>query len=147
MLLAGTLQVGFAGLKRRLSRVEFLLLAFHSAGAYEILSSQVTVAFGIELCELAPGQGILALRFGGGDGIDLLRITATPAAALSVLPTMTGVENVEVTAGGQTRDLTTADGDLVPNGPRMTPVDEATRLTGMPGGPYEACFMDDGEEG
>jgi hypothetical protein len=37
---------------------------------------------------------------GGGDGIDLLRITATPAAALSVLPTMTGVENVEVTAGG-----------------------------------------------
>ena len=44
-------------------------------------------------------------------------------------------------------DLTTADGDLVPNGPRMTPVDEATRLTGMPGGPYEACFMDDGEEG
>lgn len=54
---------------------------------------------------------------------------------------------VEVTAGGQTRDLTTADGDLVPNGPRMTPVDEATRLTGMPGGPYEACVMDDGEEG
>ena len=50
---------------------------------------------------------------------------------------------VEVTAGGQTRDLTTADGDLVPNGPRMTPVDEATRLTGMPGGPYEACFMED----
>lgn len=54
---------------------------------------------------------------------------------------------VEVTAGGQTRDLTTADGDLVPNGPRMTPIDEATRLTGMPGGPYEACFMDDGELG
>lgn len=52
---------------------------------------------------------------------------------------------VEVTAGGQTRDLTTADGDLVPNGPRMTPIDEATRLIGMPGGPYEACFMDDGE--
>jgi hypothetical protein len=52
---------------------------------------------------------------------------------------------VEVTAGGQTRDLTTADGDLVPGGPRMTPVDEATRLTGMPGGPYEACFMDDSD--
>lgn len=53
---------------------------------------------------------------------------------------------VEVTAGGQTRDLTTADGDLVPNGPRLTPIDEANRLTGMPGGPYEACFLqeDDG---
>jgi hypothetical protein len=36
----------------------------------------------------------------GGDGIDRLRITATPAAALSVLPTMTGVENVEFTVGG-----------------------------------------------
>lgn len=52
---------------------------------------------------------------------------------------------VEVTAGGQTRDLTDADGDLTPGGPRMTPIDEATRLTGMPGGPYEACFMDDGD--
>src|SRR5512147_196974 len=53
---------------------------------------------------------------------------------------------VEVTAGGQTRDLTMADGDLVPNGPRLTPIDEANRLTGMPGGPYEACFLqeDDG---
>jgi hypothetical protein len=53
---------------------------------------------------------------------------------------------VEVTAAGQTRDVTTADGELVPGGPRLVPVDEATRLTGMPGGPYEACFMDDGEE-
>jgi hypothetical protein len=52
---------------------------------------------------------------------------------------------VEVTAGGQTRDVTDANGDLVPNGPRMTSVGEATRLTGMPGGPYEACFMDDSE--
>src|SRR5262245_13629107 len=50
---------------------------------------------------------------------------------------------VEVTAAGQTRDVTDANGDLVPNGPRLTPVDEATRLTGMPGGPYEACFLDD----
>jgi hypothetical protein len=48
---------------------------------------------------------------------------------------------VEVTAGGRTRDVTTADGDLVPFGPRLVPVDEATRLTGMPGGPYEACFQ------
>jgi S-layer protein len=36
----------------------------------------------------------------GGDGNDVLRVTATPAAAVSVLPTMTGVETVEVTAGG-----------------------------------------------
>ena len=28
----------------------------------------------------------------------------------------------------------------------MTPIDEATRLTGMPGGPYEACFMDEDSE-
>ncbi len=52
---------------------------------------------------------------------------------------------VEVTAGGVTRDVTTADGDLVPGGPRLEPVDEATRLTGMPGGPYEACFMREGD--
>lgn len=41
----------------------------------------------------------------GGDGNDLLRITSAPAAATSVLPTMTGVEAVEVTAGGSA-DLT-----------------------------------------
>ncbi len=52
---------------------------------------------------------------------------------------------VEVTAGGQTRDVTDANGDPVPNGPRLTPSDEATRLTGMPGGPYDACRMDDGD--
>lgn len=52
---------------------------------------------------------------------------------------------VEVTAGGRTRDITDADGDLVPNGPRMTPIDKATRLTGMPGGQYEACFMDESD--
>lgn len=63
--------------------------------------------------------------------------------SFQVRQVMTG--EVEVTAGGQTRDVTNADGDPVPNGPRMIPVDEATRLTGMPGGPYEACFMDDGD--
>lgn len=36
----------------------------------------------------------------GGDGDDTLRITSTPGAATTVLPTMTGVENIEVTAGG-----------------------------------------------
>lgn len=52
---------------------------------------------------------------------------------------------VEVTAGGQTRDTTDADGEPVPNGPRMIPVGAATRLTGMPGGPYDACVMDEGD--
>jgi hypothetical protein len=51
---------------------------------------------------------------------------------------------VEVTAGGRTRDLADANGDLAPGGPRMTAIEEATRLTGMPRGRYEACFMDDG---
>ena len=50
---------------------------------------------------------------------------------------------VEVTAGGQTRDATDASGDPVPNGPRLTYVGETTRLTGMPGGPYEDCSMDE----
>ena len=65
--------------------------------------------------------------------------------SFQVRQVMTG--EVEVTAGGQTRDLTDAEGEPIPNGPRMTPNDEATRLTGMPGGPYEACFMDDGDAG
>lgn len=52
---------------------------------------------------------------------------------------------IEVTAGGQTRDVTNADGDLAPGGPRLEPVDETTRLTGMPGGPYEACFLREGD--
>ncbi len=41
----------------------------------------------------------------GGDGDDRLRVTATPSAALSVLPTMTGVETVEFIAAG-TADTT-----------------------------------------
>jgi hypothetical protein len=53
---------------------------------------------------------------------------------------------VEVTAGGKTRDVTDAGGDAVPNGPRMTQVEEATHLTGMPGGPYEACLLADEEQ-
>lgn len=64
--------------------------------------------------------------------------------SFQVRQVMTG--EVEVTAGGETRDVTNADGDPIANGPRMTPIDEATRLTSMPGGPYEACFMDDGDE-
>jgi hypothetical protein len=52
---------------------------------------------------------------------------------------------VEVTAGGETRDVMDADGEPISDGPRMIPIDGATRLSGMPGGPYEACFMDDGD--
>jgi hypothetical protein len=52
---------------------------------------------------------------------------------------------VEVTAGGRTRDVTDANGDPAPNGPRMTYSGETSRLAGMPGGPYEACRLDDGD--
>jgi hypothetical protein len=51
---------------------------------------------------------------------------------------------IEVTAGGRTRDVADADGDPAPNGPRMTYTGDTSRLTGMPGGPYEACRLDDG---
>lgn len=53
---------------------------------------------------------------------------------------------VEVTAGGRTRDVTDANGDLIPGGPRLETVDDASRLTGMPGGPYEACVLRVGGE-
>ncbi len=53
---------------------------------------------------------------------------------------------VEVTAGGQTRDVTDADGDVTPGGPRLVSVGESMRLTGMPGGPYKACFLADSDE-
>ncbi len=76
-------------------------------------------------------------------GSPLHTYTCNDGKTFQARQVMTG--EVEVTAGGQTRDVTNADGDPVPNGPRMTPIDEATRLTGMPGGPYEACFMDDGD--
>jgi hypothetical protein len=58
---------------------------------------------------------------------------------------MTG--EVEVTAGGQTRDVTDANGDPVLDGPRLTHTDEAARLAGMPGGPYENCRLDDADAG
>lgn len=54
---------------------------------------------------------------------------------------------VEITAGGRTQDATNADGDAVPGGPRLEPVGEAMRLTGMPDGPYEACRLDDSDAG
>jgi hypothetical protein len=54
---------------------------------------------------------------------------------------------VEVTAGGRTADVTDGDGDPIPGGPRMETTDGGSRLTGMPGGPYEACVLqvDSGE--
>src|SRR5690242_4354175 len=48
---------------------------------------------------------------------------------------------VEVTAGGKTRDVTNANGDPLPDGPRMTDAGSGTRLIGMPGGPYEGCAL------
>jgi hypothetical protein len=54
---------------------------------------------------------------------------------------------VEVTAGGRTGDVTDANGEPVPGGPRLDTTDRAPRLTGMPGGPYEACMLRvEGEE-
>lgn len=54
---------------------------------------------------------------------------------------------VEVTAGGRTRDVTNADGDPIPGGPRLEPLGGAMRLSGMPGGPYEACRLDIDDRG
>lgn len=49
---------------------------------------------------------------------------------------------VEVTAGGQTRDATDSNGDPVPGGPMLTYAGDRTTLTGMPGGPYENCVLE-----
>jgi hypothetical protein len=50
---------------------------------------------------------------------------------------------VEVAAGGRTQDAANGDGDgePVPGRPRLEQVGDAMRLTGMPGGPYEACLI------
>ena len=98
---------------------------------------------------LAAGFLALAACSTGEDlktrhGSPLHTYTCEDGKSFQARQVMTG--EVEVTAGGQTRDVTNADGDPVPNGPRMIPIDEATRLTGMPGGPYEACFLDDGDD-
>jgi hypothetical protein len=53
---------------------------------------------------------------------------------------------VEVTAGGVTRDITDSSGEPIRGGPRIIPIDEANRLEGMPGGPYEACFLQEDSE-
>lgn len=97
---------------------------------------------------LAAGLLTLAACSTGEDlktrhGSPLHTYACADGKSFQVRQVMTG--EVEVTAGGETRDVTNADGDPVPNGPRMIPIDEATRLTGMPGGHYEACFMDDGD--
>jgi hypothetical protein len=48
---------------------------------------------------------------------------------------------VEVTAGGRTQEAANSDGEPVPGRPRLEQVGDAMRLTGMPGGPYEACLI------
>ena len=50
---------------------------------------------------------------------------------------------VEITAGGETRDVTDANGDPTPGGPRLTYTGETSNLTGMPGGPYHTCRLTD----
>jgi hypothetical protein len=49
---------------------------------------------------------------------------------------------VEVTAGGKTRDVTDAEGDPVASGPRLIFEGDVSRLEGMPGGPYVACRLE-----
>lgn len=97
---------------------------------------------------LAAGVVLLAACSTGEDlrtrhGSPLHTYACADGKSFQVRQVMSG--EVEVTAGGETRDTTDANGDPIVNGPRMIPVGEATRLTGMPGGPYEACFMDDGD--
>lgn len=53
---------------------------------------------------------------------------------------------IEVTAGGATRDATDADGDPLPGAPQLTYAGPLAKLTGMPGGPYESCVMDLGSD-
>jgi hypothetical protein len=91
---------------------------------------------GVALAACATGED-LSLRHGS----PLHTYTCNGGKTFLARQLMTG--EVEVTAGGQTRDATDANGDPVPGGPRLTSVGEATQLAGMPGGPYEACVLDD----
>lgn len=52
---------------------------------------------------------------------------------------------VEITAGGVTRDVTNAAGDPVPGDHGISYTDGAASLTGFPGGPYQGCTLNDGE--
>lgn len=76
-------------------------------------------------------------------GSPLHTYTCADGKSFQARQVMTG--EVEVTAGGETRDVTDANGDPIANAPRMTTIGEATNLTGMPGGPYEACVLDDSD--
>lgn len=89
----------------------------------------------ISACTTSPDEAQLRARHGS----PLYTYTCNDGKSFQQRQIISG--EVEVTAGGATRDATTADGDIVPGGPRLEPIDEATRLTGMPGGPYEACFQ------
>ena len=94
---------------------------------------------GFSACATGPDQAELRTRHGS----PLYTYACNDGKSFQQRQIISG--EVEVTAGGTTRDVTTADGELVVGGPRLEPVDEATRLTGMPGGPYEACFQADTE--
>lgn len=74
-------------------------------------------------------------------GSPLHTYTCTSGKTFQSRQIMSG--EVEVTAGGQTRDVTDSNGDPIPNAPRLTSAGETISLTGMPGGPYEACVLDD----
>lgn len=52
---------------------------------------------------------------------------------------------VEITAGGETHDVTNSDGDPAPGDHGISYVDGAASLTGFPGGPYQGCTLNDGE--
>lgn len=76
-------------------------------------------------------------------GSPLHTYTCANGKSFQARQVMTG--EVEVTAGGETRDVTDANGDPIANGLRMTTIGETTNLTGMPGGPYESCVLDDSD--
>lgn len=97
-------------------------------------------AFVLALSACTTGEH-LSLRHGS----PLHTYACHDAKTFQARQVMTG--EVEVTAGGQTRDVTDPDGDPIAGGPRLTTVDNTTRLTGMPGGPYEACVLNDSDAG
>jgi len=105
-----------------------------------LLFSSLTVsALALFGCATGPGEAELRVRHGS----PLYTFVCNDGKTFQQRQIISG--EVEVTAGGVTRDVTTADGEPVHGGPKLEPVDEATRLTGMPGGTYEACFMEGGE--
>ncbi len=100
-------------------------------------------SFGFALCALAACSAAPGEQLRARHGSPLYTFACNDGKSFQQRQIISG--EVEVTAGGITRDATTADGEPVPGGPKLEAVDEATRLTGMPGGPYEACLMKQGD--